>query len=271
MYKDQEEIKINERFNNYFINKKEENVKECSSNDNSFISHFSYNNFSTILSSNNDEDSEIPFNFCFFNPPEESLINIKNISEILEVSNPEKDSIFTRMENDSSKEERLCQKKRYKEKRRRRENQDNIRKKLWRGFLNRGVIKKNNTILINVESESFFEKFQQHFINNVTRKVNQELMNMTLEEIFEKKELYQESELKQYEHNLNLIKSKEIQENEELKKILNKKLYIIYEDYINSKEFLIDEINRLRNKKMENEYIERLKYLAKHFIEFVSS
>ena len=88
-------------------------------------------------------------------------------------------------------------------------------------------------------------------------------MNMTLKEIFEKKELYQGKELKHYEHNLNLVHSKEIQE--------NKKIYITYEDYLNSKEFLIEEINRLRNKNMDNEYIERLKYLAKHFIEFFSS
>ena len=37
-------------------------------------------------------------------------------------------------------------------------------------------------------------------------------MNMTLKEIFEKKELYQEKELKHYEHNLNLIKSVEPQQ-----------------------------------------------------------
>ena len=96
-------------------------------------------------------------------------------------------------------------------------------------------------------------------------------MNMTLKEIFEKKELYQESELKNYEQNLNLIKSMEIQENKEIQNILNKKLCVIYEDYLNSKEFLIDDINWLKNKNMDNEYIERYKYLAKHFIEFVPS
>ena len=125
-----------------------------------------------------------------------------------------------------------------------------------------------NTILKNNGSDSIFEKFQQHFVSNVTKKTIKQLLNMTLEEIFKKKELYQKSELKYFYHNLNLVKSIEIQENKELKNILNKKLYLIFEEYINSKEFLIDEINRLKNKKMDNEYIKRYIYLTKHFIEF---
>ena len=268
MYLEQKKFAIDTLYYNYCIDKIEEIKKDSFQDDHSFISSFSYFNGNTSFSSNNEEDNIIPSNFCLVDTSKESLINI---SEKPEVSNQAKDSIFTPIENDSSKEEIFCKTKRYEKKRRRRENQDNIRKKIKRGFLNRGVIEKINSILKNNGSKSFFAKFQKDFINNVNKKANQELMNMTLEEIFEKKELYQESELKQYEHNLNLIKSKEIQENKEVKKILNKKLYIIYEDYINSKEFLIEEMNRLRNKKMENEYIERLKYLAKHFIEFVSS
>ena len=254
MYTDKEEKEINERFYNNFINT---NQKE---EDYPFDLYPLFNNSSTISSSN---DSS-------FNPQEESL-NIKNILEILEVLNPEKDSIFTPIKIDSPNEETFCQKKRYSEKRRRRENQDNIRKKIRRGFLNRGIIKKLNSILKNNGSESSFEKFQKNLINNVTKKANKEFMNMTLKEIFEKKELYQESELKNYEQNLNLIKSMEIQENKEIQNILNKKLCVIYEDYLNSKEFLIDDINWLKNKNMDNEYIERYKYLAKHFIEFVLS
>ena len=271
MHKEQEEMEINTRFFNYFINKKEEYENESSQDDYSFISSSSYFNGSTLISSNNEEDNKIPSSIFSFNSSEESLMNIKNISEILKVSHPGKDSLFTRIENDPPKEEIFCQRKRYNEKRRRLENHDNIRKKLKRGFFNRGVISKLNAKLKNNGSDSLFEKFQQYFVNDVTRRTNKELMNMTFEEIFEKKELYQESELKNYEHNFNLVKSKEIQENKELKNILIKKLYIIYEDYLNSKEFLIDEINLLRNKNMTNEYIERYKYLAKHFIEFVLS
>jgi hypothetical protein len=268
MYREQKKFIINSLFYNHCINKIEETEKESFQDDYFFISSSSYFKDNTSFSSNNEEDNKFQFNYNFFDTPAESLINI---SKILEVSNQEKDSIFTRIENDELKEIIFCQKKRFPKKRRRRENQDNIRKKIKKGFLNRGLIKKINEILKNNRSVSFFEKFQQHFTDNVTIKANKELMNMTLKEIFEKKELYQEKELKHYEHNLNLVHSKEIQENKKLKNLLNKKLYVIYEDYLNSKEFLIEEINRLRNKNMENEYIERLKYLAKHFIEFFSS
>ena len=90
---------------------------------------------------------------------------------------------------------------------------------------------------------------------------------MSLEEIFEKKELYHEKELKYYYRNLNVLKSKEIQENKELKNILSKKYCELFEEYINSKEFIVDEINRLK-KKFDESYIENYIYLSKHFIEF---
>ena len=72
---------------------------------------------------------------------------------------------------------------------------------------------------------------------------------MTIKEIFEKKELYQEykeSELKYYNHNLKLVKTEEILEIKELKNILNKTYQEIFEEYLNSKEFKINEINRLK-------------------------
>ena len=65
-----------------------------------------------------------------------------------------------------------------------------------------------------------------------------------------------------------MIENKEILENEELNEILNKKYCELFEEYINSKEFNIDEINRLKNKNMDNAYIKRYIYYAKHFIEY---
>jgi len=93
---------------------------------------------------------------------------------------------------------------------------------------------------------------------------------MTLEEIFMKKELYNEIELNSYYYNLKLINSKEIQENKELKNILNLKLLNIFEEYINSKELNIDEIKRLKCKNMKDSYIKRYIHLAKNFIKFIT-
>ena len=160
--------------------------------------------------------------------------------------------------------------KRYKIKRSRRENQDNIRKKIKRGFLNNALIPKINMIIKKQGGKFFFEIFKQHFVSDVTRKNNMELFNMTLEEIFRKKELYNEIELNSYYYNLKLINSKEIQENKELKNILNLKLFKIFEEYINSKELNIDEIKRLKSKNMKDSYIKRYIHLAKNFIKFIN-
>ena len=268
----QDEKEINDRFVNYFINKTEEYEKESAQNDYPFISPLPNCLTRAQSSPNEEEDNEMPNLELTLIPYEQSLLKNTITLKIFDVIYPDKYSVFTRIENDLSyllkEEEMLCQRKRYNIRRKRRENNDNIRKKIKRGFFNKGLIHKLNMILKNQNINSYFEIFQQHFVGNVTKRTNNQLMNMTLEEIFEKKELYQESELKTYKHNLNLVKSIEIQENKEIKNILNKKLYLIFEEYINSKEFLIDEINRLKIKKMDNEYIQRYIYLTKHFIEF---
>ena len=268
----QDEKEINDRFVNYFINKTEEYEKESAQNDYPFISPLPNCLTRAQSSPNEEEDNEMPNLELTLIPYEQSLLKNTITLKIFDVIYPDKYSVFTRIENDLSyllkEEEMLCQRKRYNIRRKRRENNDNIRKKIKRGFFNKGLIHKLNMILKNQNINSYFEIFQQHFVGDVTKRTNNQLMNMTLEEIFEKKELYQESELKSYKHNLNLVKSIEIQENKEIKNILNKKLYLIFEEYINSKEFLIDEINRLKNKKMDNEYIKRYIYLTKHFIEF---
>ena len=268
----QDEKEINDRFINYFINKTEEYEKESAQNDYPFISPLPNCLTRAQSSPNEEEDNEMPNLELTLIPYEQSLLKNTITLKIFDVIYPDKYSVFTRIENDLSyllkEEEILCQRKRYNIRRKRRENNDNIRKKIKRGFFNKGLIHKLNMILKNQNINSYFEIFQQHFVGDVTKRTNNQLMNMTLEEIFEKKELYQESELKSYKHNFNLVKSIEIQENKELKNILNKKLYLIFEEYINSKEFLIDEINRLKNKKMDNGYIQRYIYLTKHFIEF---
>ena len=268
----QDEKEINDRFINYFINKTEEYEKESAQNDYPFISPLPNCLTRAQSSPNEEEDNEMPNLELTLIPYEQSLLKNTITLKIFDVIYPDKYSVFTRIENDLSyllkEEEMLCQRKRYNIRRKRRENNDNIRKKIKRGFFNKGLIHKLNMILKNQNINSYFEIFQQHFVGDVTKRTNNQLMNMTLEEIFEKKELYQESELKSYKHNFNLVKSIEIQENKELKNILNKKLYLIFEEYINSKEFLIDEINRLKNKKMDNGYIQRYIYLTKHFIEF---
>ena len=96
---------------------------------------------------------------------------------------------------------------------------------------------------------------------------------MTLQEIFETKELYSFKDkvnLDNFLHNIELVKNEEIKENEELNMILNKTIFQLYEEYINSDEFKISEINRLKKNKMQDEYITKYIILAKNLNEFFS-
>ena len=195
--------------------------------------------------------------------------NEANKKKIFNINYREKTSLFTNIENILSiKEEPFMKRKRNTKRRRRRDNQDNIRKKIKRGFINKSLIKKINELLKNSRSKLYFEKLPQNFVCDITKSSNNKILNMTLEEIFENKELYDQKYFNNYNHNINVLKSKDIQECQELKEILNKKYCELFEEYINSKEFQIDEINRLKNKEMDDAYIEKYIYLAFHFIEF---
>ena len=209
-----------------------------------------------------------------FKPTESKEKKEKIFDVVLREREGEIKSLFTNIENEESNsninDENFLKRKRYPQKRRRRENQDNMRKKIKRGFMNMALITKINVNLKLNNIVSYLEKFPQNLVCDVTKKTNKDLIDMTLEQIFEKKELYDEDDLSKYEHNLKVIKSKEVQQNSELKAILNKKYSELFEEYINSKEFKVDEINRLKKNKMSDSYIERYIYLSKHFIKFFS-
>ena len=195
--------------------------------------------------------------------------NEANKKKIFNINYREKTSLFTNIENVLSiKEESFIKRKRNPKRRRRRDNQDNMRKKIKRVFINKYLIQNMNELLKNSGSKLYFEKSPQNFVCDITKNSNNKILNMTLEEIFENKELYDQKYFDNYNHNLNVLKSKDIQECQELKEILNKKYCELFEEYINSKEFQIDEINRLKNNEMDDAYIEKYIYLALHFIEY---
>ena len=161
--------------------------------------------------------------------------------------------------------------KRLSYRRQRKDNKDNIRTKIKRGFFNSALINKLNDKLKSIGSTKYFMKFPQNFVSDISQKRNKEIVNMTLREIFEKKELYkQENEIgfENYLHNLKVIQSEIIKDNSEFKKILNKTFRELYEEYINSDEFKIVEIGRLKEHKMEDDYIKKYIYLSRELIEF---
>ena len=191
------------------------------------------------------------------------------------VSSSESSNLFTNTGNNSAsfkEETNFIKGKRYKIKRPRKENTDNIRKKIKRGFFNHALLKKLNDKLKSIGSKKYLERFPQNLSSDVNQKRNKEKLEMTLQEIFEKKELYiheNEKGLSNYMHNLKVLQSEEIKENEEFKEIMSKTFRELFEEYINSDEFKIEEINRIK-KKNDDEYIKRYIFLAKHLIKFFS-
>ena len=214
-----------------------------------------FTEFSSINESSKDKKKPIfgvVYNKEFFLFTKNSKINLNNDDDKFN---------FLKTEN-----EKILNKKR-KKRRRRRENRDNIRKKIKCGFLNGNVIKNLNKKLRSIGSRLFFDKFPQIFIGDVGKESNKKLLNLSLNELFEKKELYKEKEYSYYNHNLKVARNEDVQNNYSMRQIMNMKYSQLYEYYINSEEF-VDEINRLKKKGMNDDYVKNYIYLAKHFLEF---
>ena len=190
---------------------------------------------------------------------------------------------------DENNETSLLNRKRTRGNRRdRKDNSDNIYRKIKRSFFNYTSINELNTELKIARSVYSFEKFPQNFVSNVTKADNKIILDMTLLEIFKNEDLYKpkktdktdkkikknkknETEwLNNYNHNLTLVEKKEINQNERIKKILNKTFREIYTEHINSNEFIVNEIKRLKKKKMRDEYIKNYIRLSKNLINFFS-
>ena len=146
-----------------------------------------------------------------------------------------------------------------------------MRVKIKRGFY-RNLKKKLNNILKKSGSRKYFDFFPSKFSSEINRKNCKLIVNMTLKEIFLDKNLYKEENedgLRKYKHNSNVVKSEEVKNNEKLQEILNKTFRQLYEDYINSDDFKVDEMNRLK-KNNDEDYIEKFKITAKNLISFFS-
>ena len=254
----------------------EEKVNKCSLSNNSsngfFTSCISESSLLSLLDReyiDNDEKSDL---FYSFNESNEKI----KYSFSFKITYSPKHFLFTKTKIDSNLDEddekekeesqNFIKKKRIKS---RKENKDNIRKKIKRGFFNNILCEKLNIKLRIIGSNEYFTKFPQFFASDVDRNRNKIILDMTLQEIFENSELYiyeDKNGYANYLHNLEVVKK--IKNDNIFKKILSKTFRELYEEYLDSDEFNIDEINRLKKSKMENEYIRRYKEIAKDLINF---
>ena len=164
-------------------------------------------------------------------------------------------------------------KTRSKVKQRRFTNQDNMRRVIKRRFTNTYLKNKFNKKLKKAGYKKFIECFPQEFAGNVTREINSSIINMTFGQILTDKSIYSGKKLYQYKNNLEIVNSIKKDQNSELNEMLNKKFSELFEEYLNSDEFKIGEIQRLLNatKPKSGIYIQKYEYLAKNLIKFFAN
>ena len=181
--------------------------------------------------------------------------------------------VSTESNSASTEEENFLRRKRSKKRMARMYDCDNMRTKSKRGFLNYTNHQLNDS-LKSIGSNKYFRKFPKFFAADVCRERNKDIIDMPLKEIFEKPEIYakeDENGWSNYWHNLKVVQSEEIKGNNEVQNILNKTFRQLYEEYINSDAFIIDEIKKLKRNKKTGNYIKKFRVVAKHLIQFLSN
>ena len=193
----------NDNLNTFSISKMMDNPFEIISEDNDIEKDFN-DLFIEIKNSPKKIDNKNKINiFCL-----ETVKNKeeKNIFKVVFPSN------YDTKENKEDNYSKVSQKdillagkrKRFSFRRQRKDNRDNIRKKIKRGFFNNALIKKLNEMLKRIGSNKYFEKFPQRFVSDIDQKRGKEIFSMTLGEILEKKKIYRlekKSGLNNYLHN----------------------------------------------------------------------
>ena len=200
-------------------------------------------------------------------------LKIKNKKKIFNVIYPKNNSsllseiITNKNSFDNFRKYDFTKKARNKAKQPRYTYQDNIRRVIKRRFLNTYLKNKLNMKLKKAGYNKFIDSFSPSFVGNVTRSKNNSIINMKFSEILKNKDfsIY-------YINNSEIVNLVQKDKKPDLNELLNKKFCELYKEYINSDEFNIGEITRLRNSKNKKSdyYIEKYEYLAKHLIEYFS-
>ena len=149
----------------------------------------------------------------------------------------------------------------------------NIREVIKKRFFNTYIMKALNKKLKATGYNTYFEKLPQSFFRNVSKGLNKEIMKKTLGQILKEKETYAKEDTKIFKHNSNLVDKIEKDGNSELNLILNTKICHLFDEYLNSAEFLIIERNRIAKKKnmTDDYYLQKYIYLSKNWNKFCSS
>ena len=124
-------------------------------------------------------------------------------------------------------------------------------------------------------SIKFFVSIPQSFISNISKEYNLSFLNLTFEDFLSQNlcigKENKKSTLDKYHHNLSVLEylknNKEISRKSNFNNIKNMKLYEIYDEYLNSKEFKMD-ISKLKQQKETDKYIKKYIIRAINLIDY---
>ena len=141
-----------------------------------------------------------------------------------------------------------------------------------RRFINTYLLNAFNKKLKEAGYNTFFEKLPQSCVINVSKELNNEFFEKTFGQILKEEETYIKEGKTHYTQNLALIDKIEKGGNPELILILNTKICHLFDEYLNSEDFLVTELKRLKEskskKKKDDYYLGKYVYLAKHWKQF---
>ena len=181
-------------------------------------------------------------------------LNEMNNGKIKKVINEKNEKNLVKLQDKPKKKQKYIFK--------RKENSDNIRKKVKSRFFKtlKNIINQN---LKEAGSKLFFDFLPQPIISNITRHENRNIFNMTLKEIYsgnfnyEKNGIVKDS-IRKYRYNLLVLEYLEknitISEKSNFHIFKDMKLSQIYKDYLSSKQFALS-ISNLQKENENEKYI----------------
>lgn len=239
--------------------------------ENNFINNFINNNHFGILPNDVEETKEVTANKLIKNTKENSLLGKKTKRKFLNFY-PDSFYIYDKEENNNKYIEQLIgdifdntnSLKITTYLKDRKFGNDNIRKKIKSKFLK--SLKKMIEKFLKLKKNEKFIFLSQDFIKDITRETNKEIIDLTLEEIFENYSC--KIEEKDNNNNLSILDyidgKKEIYKASNIDKFLNMKYYQVFDEYLRSKQFLNDVLLLTKNYTNTKDYIYKYINLARN-------
>lgn len=147
---------------------------------------------------------------------------------------------------------------------------DSLRKKI-KARLHKKLRKIINAKLKEAGSKYYFDMLPQSFITNINIGFNKPLLNLTMRELFQKTFGFKAKDREKIEYNIKILKYIEdnpgIRNNNNIREFLDSTYKEIIMKYMGGN-YLLEDIERLKQEGEEDDYINRYSFIALHWIEF---